>query len=1305
MKTPKKHYRFNLASRTFVGFTSTLVLGALIVGSGLAEGGQGQTGGLGDDTKKDKGQSTGTAPATPTVVGGGQGGDNKGSSTPTPVGSPNVLPGLGAGAGQQTPVPATTGGGSGGVVVVQSPQQQPQQNTGTPGQQLPLAPPSEVAKILSQHKFTGAKGLPLFGYANFESARTGLVARQAAINSPSYIQNVDPTKGPVGPGVPGLVGISMPSPERYQLGAGDQMTLRVSSPTQDPTTQDLIVDSVGAVVVPQTGEKIIARGQTLAQFQDNLKLAVRKGVKNAEVQLQMKELRTMTVYIFGQSFAPGTYQMPSIMSLFNAIYMSGGPNENGSLRRVQLRRTNGIVKEYDLYKLMIDGDRKQDVPLQPGDVITILHAGDRVAFEGEVAEPAVYELKAGEKLQSLIHWSGGIKPSGVVQKISIEKTVSSTERRLIDANADLRDDNNNPVLHDGDDVNIYSIRQDIVNEVIVEGPVDQPHRYGLTNGMRVADLIDAARGLLPEAYVERADLFRRNDDNTHKLIPIDLKRALRRDSSANLLLKEDDRLVVYRQADIQWMGDRKVEVKGAVNKAGTFSRSDNLSVRDVLLQAGGLAPDAYPTLAFLQRTNLDGTVGPLFKINLIKAQLGDQENNIVFQDRDVLTVFSVKDASFIPEQIVTIKGAIQKPGVFQLSPHLTVRDVLLQSGNLLPTAYTDHAFIQRTNLDGTPGPIITFNVTGALNGDRANNPELFPRDVIVIYTEAEAQFMPEFSVSIKGAVQKPGSFPLSNNMTVRDAILLAGNTLPTAHLDHGFIQRTNLDGTPGPLITFNINRALTGIPSDNPKLYSKDMIMIYTIDQEEYRAKQVVDVVGAVQTPSQYVLSKGMRVHDLVAIAGNTLPTAYTERAYLQRVNLDGTFGELKIINLSKVLNGDPADDFQLQPGDKLSVYTKEETSFIPKQTVSISGAIQKPGSYPRADGMTLQDVLRLSGGATAKASDRIEIAKARVKEGTPIQRLSLQEMMGPAGASVKIEDGDMIAVPEDGRIMEAPMSITVNGQVGNPGPYLVSSNREHLSTLLKRAGGALPNGFLKGAQFLRKPEYLTTDAQQKLAPRILEVLTKVQADEYKRALARSEVDKIRAEIEAGKQSQPSVNLTATGSVTPTSQQTLPGVGPQGNAAPVTPARALVPSDLQPNGNLNINVENALRHPGSVDDIILRDGDVVFIPQIPVSVTISGAVIAPNAVKFEPGKSLGYYVAHAGGLTADAAKDQIIIIRTSGNLMKASLNTRLELGDTVFIPTKVEADHLHDKSADFTNSIAQITNAGLLVAVVHALLK
>ncbi len=1209
MKTSKTHLRLRRFQK-FLSIGTVVTLAIVILGSGLAQGGLlGQTTGGGDKDKKTDTGTTGTPPPTVVTTTTGSGADTKGVTTGS-AGTLNpaqIQQAVAAGAGSQQAGSGT--GGTPGVIVVQSPGQQGGQG---PNQQIPqakLPPASEVAKILSKHVFTGRHGLPLFGYSNFESARTGIEQRIKFINDINSTPRVaDPTSGPVGPQL-GFDVINQPSPERYQLGPGDTFTMRVVSPTSDPVNQDMVVDSLGSVTIPQTGEKVVVRGQTLAQLEHTLKVAVRLGLKGAEVSLQMKELRSMPIYILGQSYAPGTYQVPSVMSLFNAIYTSGGPNENGTLRRIKVTRTNGYSKEFDLYRLLILGDRTQDIPLQPGDVINILPAGDRVAFEGDVYQPAIYELKAGEKLQDVVKWSSGIKPSGVAQKISIEKTTRGVERILLDVDATSKSPVNNPILRDGDDINVYSIRPELVNEVTIEGAVDQPHHYGLTKGMRVADLIDAARGLLPEAYEVRADLFRRNDDLTHKLIPIDLKKAMERIPAANLLLEEDDRLHIYAESDVRWMGERQVKVEGAVNKPGTIYRADNLTVRDVLLQAGGLSPEAYDLLAFVQRTNLDGTVGQLFKINLVRAMRGDSFDNVILQDRDVLRVFTVRESNFIAEQVVTIKGAVQKPGTLPLSPNMTARDALLLAGNLLPTAFSQFAFIQRTNLDGTPGPLIRFDLVKALAGD----------------------------------------------------------------------------------------------PTSNPTLFSKDAILVYTLEQEDFQPKYVVDIVGAVQTPAQYTLSKGMKVHDLVVLSGKPLPDAYTERAYLQSTNLDKTVGELKIIDLNKALAEDPANDLVLKPGDKLTIYTKEQTTFQPKQTVTISGAVQRPGSFQRATNMTLQDLLRISGGATAKASERVEIAKARVPQGTPILRYTMADALGPAGAAVKLEDGDIVAVPEDATIMEQPMTITVKGNVRNPGPYLVSSTKEHLSVLIHRAGGILPDGFVKGAQFRRKLD--APPVEQIIVEHILKVLTDVQKDEFQRALARSEVDKLRAVSEAQKLGVPAVSVSSAGTAAPT-QQNPAGIPNNLTGSPaVTAARKFEPADLVPIGNINVNVANALKHPGGPDDIILKDGDEINIPQLPISVIVTGAVLSPTSVKFEPGKSISYYVLHSGGFMADAAKDQVIVIRSSGNIIKASLNTKLELGDTVFIPSKVEADHLRDKGAEFSNQLAQLTNAGLLVAVVHALIK
>ncbi len=252
-------------------------------------------------------------------------------------------------------------------------------------------------------------------------------------------------------------------------------------------------------------------------------------------------------------------------------------------------------------------------------------------------------------------------------------------------------------------------------------------------------------------------------------------------------------------------------------------------------------------------------------------------------------------------------------------------------------------------------------------------------------------------MSITGAVQQPAIYALGFQMTVRDLILESGNILPNAATDHAFIQRTNLDGTPGPLITFDINKALSGDPANNPELQSKDAVQIYTQDQSHFRVKDVVDVVGAVQMPATYVLAQGMKIHDALALAGNPLPTAAMDRAYLQHNNLDGTVGTLQIIDLGKAQQGDPKNDVSLRPNDKLSIYTKDQSHFNPEQSITIKGAVLNPGVYPRAKNMTMLDLIHLAGGPTPKHSTNVEVAKARAPEGTPVQTLCPGRHDGPS--------------------------------------------------------------------------------------------------------------------------------------------------------------------------------------------------------------------------------------------------------------------------------------------------------------------
>ncbi len=949
-----------------------------------------------------------------------------------------------------------------------------------------------------------------YGYSFFTAPRSVIRARLASV-TPGGAPPADALKGLVGPAEVQTGNISTSVPERYQLGPGDVLLLRFWSPTVEAKDVELTIDQRGSVVLGPIARRVTLRGQTLAQAESTLRKTLREELRDAEVTLTLKELRTMSITILGDAFLPGNYQVPSVATFFNTLYAAGGPSDTGTLRKIELRRNDGTRRTLDVYKFLSGGESAQDIPLQPGDTIFIPPAGARIGVIGEVYRPAAYEINDGEKFRDLIRVAGGIKPSGVAQRVSIEQNDPGIGRKQVDVN--FGDTSSNPPLFNGDVVEVTSVRPNIENAIMLEGAVDQPGRYQWIQGMTVSQLIERARGLLLSAYPTRADIFRLNADGSTSLIPFSPSKASKGDAKDNVPLQRLDRVVIYSYSDAEWMGDRQVTVQGAVRRPGQKTRSDNMTVYDLIFQSGGLDLDAFHEQAYLQRFNKDGTNGPLLKIDLNKVAAMDPSQNVVLQDRDQLQVLTVREARFVPEQSVEISGPVQMPKVYPLASNLTVRDLIQQAGDLKPDAYL--------------------------------------------------------------------------------------------------------------------------------------------------------------------------------------------ERAYLVRTNPDGTFGPMIVLDLKKVMANDPSQNVAMQSRDRLTIYTKEQAKFIIPPMVTIRGAVQRPGVFQRSEGMRLQDLIDLAGGRLPDAAGQVEIGSAYVPIGTKPKIVNLDS---PDAATTLLLDGDFVSVQARSDILAKPISVTIIGAVTNPGPYLISGRGDRLSDVLKRAGKFTDLAFPEGAQFARKPEFLSTQIQRDLSPRIVEMLGLIQAEDYQRAVALSVVEKIRITAGASTSPNPSVSL---GGASPTSSSISipPSDNPLFKEKSVTPARALRPSELLPVGNISVNFKSAIRRPGGEDDIILRDGDIITIPEKPNTILITGAVTIPSAILYRSGTTLREYLLQCGGPMPDASLEQMYIIHADGHLSKGQLNTRLQLGDLVFIPTKIQAARLTDSQTVINNTVGQITNAAILYGVIKALAK
>lgn len=851
--------------------------------------------------------------------------------------------------------------------------------------------------------------------------------KNAGTQDPNFIQSVDALKYFVGPFDMMGSNVFVPAPDRYQLGSGDVLNLRVWSATVDAKEHAVKIDERGGINLPTSGRRLILRGQTLAQAESLLRKELRRDLRDADVTVTLRELRTMTLTVLGEAFMPGSYQVPAVATLFNAIYMFGGPTESGSLRRIELRRNDGTRRTFDLYKFLVFGDSQQDVPLQPGDTIFIPPVESRVTVQGEVGRPAIFEALPNENLKQLLAFAGNVKPTGVSQRISHSTVAPGQGLKLVDVDLTASGPANNPPVYAGDVVEVFSVRPELTNVVTLEGAVDQPGQYALAEGMTVSSLLQRARGLLVDAHRERADLFRLNDDKSLSLIPINLAKAIEGDANSNVALKAFDRLVIYRVADVQWMGNRQVIARGSVRKPGTFYRADGMRVVDLLIQSGGLTGEAFQEVGFLQRYNPDGTTGELVKIDFRKVAVGDPAHNIELRDRDNLLIQSVTEAQFVPDQ------------------------------------------------------------------------------------------------------------------------------------------------------------------------------------------------------------------------------------------------------------------------------------------QVQVLGAVQNPGTFVRAANLKLSDLLRLAGGLMPNAGEVIEIASSRVKEGTKARQFKVADVIA-GSVDPEIEAGDLVTVPQSSDFQMTPRTVILMGAVKRPGTYAINSTTERISDLVERAGGLSDTAFARGAQFVRDPGRLSTLSQVRLSPRIQEILQRVNEEEYKRALAKAEVDKLRVvkSIAGGSTSDANVAAAALGlgaaaATQNTNTATLPKVQFQGST--VSPAREFNDRELSPLGNLNVRLEDALKHPKSAADLVLEEGDVIIVPETPSTVTIAGAVMVPSAVLFVPGKNVGYYIDRSGGFTVDVAKDRVLLIRASGEVMRATARTRVELGDFIFVPTKVMAERLSDRQSDIDAISKNITSAGIIFAIIKSLLN
>jgi len=528
-----------------------------------------------------------------------------------------------------------------------------------------------------------------------------------------------------------------PVPSNFVIGPGDELRIRVWG--QVNLQANLRVDRAGEIYLPQVGPVHVA-GLTFSALDAHLREAIGRVYRNFDLTADVGQIRAIQVYVAGKARRPGVYTVSSLSTLVDALFASGGPTVQGSLRHIKLRREGTEVTDFDLYDLLIRGDKSKDVKLLPGDVIYIPPVGPLAAVTGSVKSPAIYELRDNESLSSLLADAGGVSSVAAEARVSIERIEDHQDRRSLEVAYDA----------DGDLVRVYSIVPIYRKTVILRGNTANPGRFAWHAGMHISNLIPDKESLITRSYWwKRAQLglpapeFQPLPDLDRLRQPIENHAITLRTSTTGETNYPNQRGYPqgqrgyqqgqpgYEQSDPNTpqgqseFGQGQLEYQQEQNQVEQqeqtaypqgqqgYQQNESLNAQQRAMGASlaatqssnsswylppsqrtevkALAPEIDWDYAVIERLDPDTLKTKLLSFDLGKLVMQHEASqDIELQAGDVVTIFSEADIR-VPiahqTKTVTLDGEFAHAGVYTVQPGETLRDLVVRAGGLTPSAY------------------------------------------------------------------------------------------------------------------------------------------------------------------------------------------------------------------------------------------------------------------------------------------------------------------------------------------------------------------------------------------------------------------------------------------------------------------------------------------------------------------------------------------------------------------------------------------------------------------------------------------
>jgi polysaccharide biosynthesis/export protein len=563
--------------------------------------------------------------------------------------------------------------------------------------------------------------------------------------------------------------MDLPVGPDYVVGPGDSLSISLWGGISTKMTR--VVDRQGRVTLPEAGPVLVS-GHSLGDVQEAVQKAISTQYRDTSADVSVSRLRTVRVYIVGEVEDPGAYDISSLSTALNALVAAGGATAKGSLRTLKHMRGHDEIETIDAYDLLLHGAAPDAKRLENGDSLMVPPVGPQVTVTGMVRRPGIYELKNEKSVADVLELAGGILPAAALRHVEVQRLEAHDKRTMMSLNLEPDKDQvatlSSFEIKDGDQVHIFPIATYNQDAIYLQGHVQRPGRYSYQKGMKLTDVVEGYKDLLPEPAAHYAEIIRLNaPDFQPTVVSFDLAAALGDPASAPQLHPLDT-VRIFSRFDFE--AAPTVSVLGEVRSPGTYRTSGQASLRDAVYLAGGLTPEAGLDSAQLFRINADGT-SSIFSVSLSEALKGTVADNILLQPRDRLLIH--RNSSLVDPGTVEITGDVAKPGRFPFTENMRAQDLIRAAGGLKPSADTQTADLTRYAASGGSSERLQISLASLSNGNPTEDIPLRSGDVLAI-RQAPGWNDVGATVKVSGEVIHPSTYGIHPGERLSSVLERAG---------------------------------------------------------------------------------------------------------------------------------------------------------------------------------------------------------------------------------------------------------------------------------------------------------------------------------------------------------------------------------------------------------------------------------------------------------------------------------------------------------------------------------------------------